>query len=176
MQTPPSDRHYQRHLRIIHACEKSATGVYWGHRLVATLLYRNMLSQLSEMHSHEVEHFEIFGRLMRDREVRTVIAPVFWCIGGILYGVTTALAGRRAIWRSTAVIEAIVERELNEAASYFQIRDPEVYEAIQQILIDELEHKLAGETNSPGVASIDRVVEPAARGGATAAKELAKRL
>ncbi|WP_394559511.1 demethoxyubiquinone hydroxylase family protein [Aquipseudomonas alcaligenes] len=176
MQTLLSDRFYQRHLRIIHACEKGATGVYWGHRLIATLLYRNMLPQLNEMHRHEVEHFEIFGKLMQARGVRTVITPVFWCVGGILYGVITALAGRRAIWRSTAVIEAIVERELNEAAIYFQIGDPEVYQAIQQILIDELEHKLAGEANSPGAASIDRVIEPAARGGATAAKELAKRL
>ena len=176
MQTLLSDRSYQRHLRIIHACEKGATGVYWGHRLIATLLYRNMLSQLNEMHRHEVEHFEIFGKLMHARRVRTVIAPVFWCIGGILYGVVTALAGRRAIWRSTAVIEAIVERELNEAADYFRTRDPEVYQAIQQILIDELEHKLAGEANSPGVATIDKVVEPTARIGAAASKELAKRL
>lgn len=176
MQTLLSDRYYQRHLRIIHACEKGATGVYWGHRLVATVLYRSMLSQLNEMHRHEVEHFEIFGKLMQARGVRTVIAPVFWCIGGILYGVITALAGRRAIWRSTAVIEAIVERELNEAANYFQTRDPEVYQAIQQILIDEQEHKLAGETNSPGVSPMDKVIDPAAKAGAAASKELAKHL
>lgn len=176
MQTLFSEPDYQRHLRIIHACEKGATGVYWGHRLVAALLYRNMLPQLNEMHRHEVEHFEIFGRLMHTRGVRTVIAPVFWCLGGILYGVVTALAGRRAIWKSTAVIEGIVERELNEAARYFQTRDAEIHQAIQQILIDELEHKHAGEANSPGTAPIDGVIEPTAKGGAIAAKELAKRL
>ncbi|CAN0481145.1 unnamed protein product, partial [Phaeothamnion confervicola] len=114
----------------MHACEKGATGVYWGHRAVARVFYRDMIVQLDEMHGHEVSHYAIFGELMMARGVRTVIAPVFWCAGGIVYGVVTALAGRRAIWRSTAVIEAIVERELKEAADFFEERDSEIHGAI----------------------------------------------
>ncbi|WP_398496241.1 demethoxyubiquinone hydroxylase family protein [Variovorax sp.] len=166
----------RRHLRVMHACEKGATGVYWGHRFVAYFFMRDVVAALTEMHGHEVEHFAVFGRLMRARGVRPVIAPVFWCVGGIGYGVVTAAFGRRAIWRSTAVIEEIVERELTEAARFFQSRDEEVYTAITVILEEELAHKQLGEKNSPGDRSIDKIVTPLADAGAATAKRLAERL
>jgi 3-demethoxyubiquinol 3-hydroxylase len=170
------ERLYRRHLRVMHACEKGATGVYWGHRAVARLLYRDMVVHLDEMHGHEVKHYAIFGQLMRARGVRTVIAPVFWCVGGIVYGVLTGLAGRRAVWRSTAVIETIVERELEEAAQYFQGRDSEVHQAILEILAEEVAHKIAGSANSPGSAPVDDLVDSVARAGAITSKSLAERL
>lgn len=170
------ERLARRHLRVMHACEKGATGVYWGHRAVARVFYRDMIVQLDEMHGHEVSHYAIFGELMKARGVRTVIAPVFWCAGGIVYGVVTALAGRRAIWRSTAVIEAIVERELKEAADFFEERHPEIHGAILKILAEEVAHMLAGEANSPGSAPVDGLVDPVARAGALASKGLAEHL
>jgi 3-demethoxyubiquinol 3-hydroxylase len=160
----------------MHACEKGATGVYWGHRAVARVFYRDMIVHLDEMHGHEVEHYAIFGRLMKARGVRAVVAPVFWCAGGIAYGALTALAGRRAIWRSTAVIESIVERELKAAADFFEHRDPEIHGAILKILAEEVAHMIAGENNSPGSSPVDGLVTPAARAGASAAKGLAERL
>lgn len=166
----------QRHLRIMHACEKGATGVYWGHRLVASLFFRDLVPQLTEMHGHEVEHFAVFGRLMRARGVRPVVGPILWCAGGIAYGVLTALGGRRAVWRSTAVIEDIVERELTEAARFFERRDSEVHRAIEAILQEELKHKQQGEANSPGEQRLDKVVTPLAKAGALASKGFAKRL
>ena len=48
-------------LRIIHACEKGATGVYYGHRLIAKLFFKDMVKTLDEMHQHETEHFNFFG-------------------------------------------------------------------------------------------------------------------
>eukprot|EP01041_Mallomonas_annulata_P039512 gene39512-63214_t len=160
----------------MHACEKGATGVYWGHRFMASLFMRDVVEALTEMHGHEVEHFAVFGRLMRARGVRPVIAPVFWCAGGIVYGVVTAAFGRRAIWRSTAVIEQIVERELLQASHFFKSCDEEVHNAIADILEEELAHKQLGEANSPGDHSPDRVVTPLAKAGATVSKGLAERL
>ncbi|MCM3562513.1 demethoxyubiquinone hydroxylase family protein [Hydrogenophaga intermedia] len=160
----------------MHACEKGATGVYWGHRLVASLLFRDLIPQLTEMHGHEVEHFAVFGGLMRARGVRPVVVPTLWCAGGIAYGVLTALGGRRAVWRSTAVIEGIVERELTEAARFFKGRDREVHRAIEVILQDELAHKTQGEANSPGEQAVDKFVTPLAKAGAQASKTFAERL
>ena len=165
-----------RHLRVIHACEKGATGVYWGHRVVAAVLFRDLIPQLTQMHGHEIEHFALFGEIMKRRGVRPVVAPIFWCAGGIVYGFITALGGRRAIWKSTAVIEAIVERELLDAAAFFEGSDPEVHAAIHRILLDELQHKQAGELRSEGVGSLDSVVSTAAQVGAAASKKLAEKL
>jgi 3-demethoxyubiquinol 3-hydroxylase len=170
------DQQYKQYLRVMHACEKGATGVYWGHRLIASLAYRDIVPKLREMHSHEMEHFAAFGELMRRRGIRTVMAPVFWCAGGIAYGTLTALAGRRSVWRSTAVIESIVERELTEAAQFFEGKDPEVFALIEKIISEELAHKQTGEENSQGAAAIDKVIEPAARAGALVSKGLAERL
>jgi ubiquinone biosynthesis monooxygenase Coq7 len=144
--------------------------------MVAAVLFRDIVHPLSEMHAHEVEHFAIFGNLMKSRGVRHVVAPVFWCVGGIVYGVATAMAGKRAIWKSTAVIEAIVEREMLEAASFFKEQDPEIYAAINRILIEELQHKQVGELQSQGVRVLDAVVSSAAQAGATASKKLAEKL
>jgi len=160
----------------MHACEKGATGVYWGHRAISSLLYRDIVPQLSEMHRHEMEHYARFAEIMRSRGVRAVVAPVFWCAGGIVYGVVTALAGRRAIWRSTAIIESIVERELTEAGEFFKERDPEIFRTIHEVLAEEVAHKLAGEANSPGARSVDKIVAPAAKAGAAISKGLAERL
>jgi ubiquinone biosynthesis monooxygenase Coq7 len=143
---------------------------------MASLFMRDVVEALTEMHGHEVEHFAVFGRLMRARGVRPVIAPVFWCAGGIVYGVVTAAFGRRAIWRSTAVIEQIVERELLQASLFFKSYDEEVHNAIADILEEELAHKQLGEANSPGDHPSDRVVTPMAKAGATVSKGLAERL
>jgi demethoxyubiquinone hydroxylase (CLK1/Coq7/Cat5 family) len=74
------------------------------------------------------------------------------------------------------VIEGIVARELDEAARYFESRDPEVHDAIRTILVEEAAHQVAGEQHSPGSAPVDRVVAPAARAGASVSKGLAERL
>ncbi len=56
------NKEIETQLRIIHACEKGATGVYYGHRIIAKLFFRDMITTLDEMHRHETEHFylEIF--------------------------------------------------------------------------------------------------------------------
>jgi 3-demethoxyubiquinol 3-hydroxylase len=170
------ERLYHRHLRVIHALEKGATGVYWGHRLVAWVFFRDIVPELSRMHAHEMEHFALFGELMRRRGTRTAFFPVLWCAGGIAYGLLTALGGRRAVWKSTAVIENVAERELLKAAAFFQDRDPEIYDAIQTILIDERQHKEQGQANILNSGGIEAVVGSAANAGTKVSKTLAEKL
>ena len=49
------NKEIETQLRIIHACEKGATGVYYGHRIIAKLFFRDMITTLDEMHRHETE-------------------------------------------------------------------------------------------------------------------------
>jgi ubiquinone biosynthesis monooxygenase Coq7 len=169
-------RLFDRHLRVIHALEKGATGVYWGHRLVASVFFRDIVPELSKMHAHEMEHFALFGALIRSRGSRKALFPVLWCAGGIAYGALTALGGRRAVWKSTAVIENVAERELLKAAAFFQDRDREIYDAIQTILIDERQHKERGQESILGAGSIEGLVESAARASTKVSKTLAEKL
>ncbi len=139
-----------QHLRVIYACEKGATGVYWGHRVVAAVFFRDLIAPLSEMHAHEMEHFARFGEILKARGARRVSFPLLWCAGGIAYGVLVALFGRQSVWTSTVTIEAIVERELMAAATVFKEADPQAYEHIHTILLDELAHKNGAELSLVG--------------------------
>lgn len=166
------EQNVNQHLRIMHACEKGATGVYYGHRLVAALFYRDLITALTDMHTHEMEHYNIFSALMKSRGAKGVFLPVAWCGGGIIYGVFTALLGRNAIWKSTATIEAIVEKELIEAADSLKNDYFEIYTAIHKILIDEIQHKEAGEAYN-GQGRFDYAVSQTATYVAVLAKKLA---
>jgi ubiquinone biosynthesis monooxygenase Coq7 len=123
-----------------------------------------------------MEHFALFGALMRSRGSRTALFPVLWCAGGIAYGVLTALGGRRAVWKSTAVIENVAERELLKAAAFFRERDPEVHNAIQTILIDERQHKERGQENILNAGKLEAFVGSAAQASTKVSKSLAEKL
>lgn len=170
------NKQFSRHLRVIHACEKGATGVYWGHRWVAAWRYPDLVPALTAMHGHETEHYALFGQLLAVKNSPQVGLPILWCAGGILYGVVTALLGRRAIWKSTAIIEAIVEQELLAASEFFRAHDPQVSAAIEKILLDELQHKEQAQAQSLGWATIDAYIEPMAVAGAQLSKNLAEKL
>ncbi|HQS58563.1 MAG: hypothetical protein B7Y56_11720 [Gallionellales bacterium 35-53-114] len=130
----------ERQLRIIHACEKGATGVYYGHRALAKVFFPRIIPDLDEMHAHESEHFEIFGALINSRGSRKATLPIMWCAGGIVYGLFIALFGVNSIWVSTATIEKIVSTELNLAAKFFKENDNVIYSAVQKIKLDEEHH------------------------------------
>lgn len=56
------------------------------------------------------------------------------------------LLGRNAIWISTASIENIVNKELDEAAIFFKEKDMEIHHAVLDIQKDEIHHqKIASE-------------------------------
>ena len=130
-----------KQLKIIHACEKGATGVYYGHRVVAKLFYPKIISDLDEMHAHECEHFSIFGDLIKTRGSRRVTFPIIWCVGGIAYGLIIGTLGVNSIWVSTATIEDIVNTELEIAAKFFKENDSQIYDAVNKIKIDEELHR-----------------------------------
>lgn len=128
-------------LKIIHACEKGATGVYYGHRLIARLFFPAIVPALDEMHLHEKEHFALFGAFLARRGVKQRIPPVLWCAGGIIYGVLIGMLGRNAIWVSTATIEGIVNKELDIASIFFKDKSIDIYHSVLAIQQDELQHQ-----------------------------------
>lgn len=134
-------REIETQLRIIHACEKGATGVYYGHRIIAKLFFRDMVNALDEMHQHETEHFNLFGNFLAQYRNAVALPSILWCAGGILYGLLIGLLGRNAIWVSTASIESIVNKELDQAAIFFKEKNIDIYNAVLDIQKDEVNHQ-----------------------------------
>ena len=60
----------EKELRIMHACELGAVGVYRGHKCVARYFFRANLSYLDNMRFHEKDHASIFRDLPKERDAR----------------------------------------------------------------------------------------------------------
>ncbi|VXB53605.1 2-octaprenyl-3-methyl-6-methoxy-1,4-benzoquinol hydroxylase [Pseudomonas sp. 8BK] len=131
----------EKQLKIIHACEKGATGVYYGHRIIAKIFFPNMVPSLDEMHQHECEHFSIFVQYLKDKNISKGLPPTLWCGAGIIYGLFVGALGENSIWVSTARIEEIVNKELDDAASFLREKEPEIFKAVLEIQKDELLHQ-----------------------------------
>ncbi len=162
-------------LKIIHACEKGATGVYYGHRLIARLFFAGMVPALDEMHQHEKEHFALFGAFLATRGAKQRIPPVLWCAGGIIYGILIGLLGRNAIWVSTATIEGIVNKELDMASIFFKDKSIDIYHSVLTIQQDELQHQSIATRAAVFSGWVARFVSASAEQCAYLAKYIAAR-
>ncbi|MDP3847171.1 MAG: demethoxyubiquinone hydroxylase family protein [Pseudomonas sp.] len=164
-----------KELRVMHACEKGAIGVYRGHKCVARYFFRAKLEELDCMRFHEREHSEIFARLLREYGFRQCYLAFLWIYGGLFYGVFVGAFGLKAIGRSTATIEDIVDREFDNSLKQIQ-QWPAVCDIVRAIQIEEREHKASGELFAGDTIEAKSIIVNIARAGAYAAKHLAETL
>jgi ubiquinone biosynthesis monooxygenase Coq7 len=136
-----------RIIRVDHAGERGAIGIYSAQLLVARALYKDMVPVLEGMLRHEREHFFIFNRLLNSRGIRHCYGLAFWAFGGAMLGTVTALLGRNAIWVCTNSIETTVLHHLKWQLAFLEEHDAEVHAAVLSIKRDEEEHQEMGQQN-----------------------------
>jgi ubiquinone biosynthesis monooxygenase Coq7 len=56
----------EKELRVMHACELGAVGVYRGHKCVSRYFFRANLSDLDSMQFHEKDHASIFKNFLKE--------------------------------------------------------------------------------------------------------------
>ena len=158
-----------RELRIMHACELGAVGVYRGHKCVARYVFRRAIKELDVMRSHERNHVNIFLQLLKDRKARPCIGynAFFW--GGLLYGVLVGLFGLRAIGESTKTIESIVLKELDDTLLTLS-NDDVIANVIREVKSDELNHQNAGIGFVGESYALSKAISKIAKSGAYTAK------
>lgn len=164
-----------RELRIMHACEVGAVGVYRGHKCVARYFFRENLAELDNMRFHEKDHAHIFKGLLEARSERLCYASRLFFIGGLFYGVIIGLLGLRAIGTSTFTIENIVNKEFELALRRLQC-DELLCSTIREIQLEEQQHRDSGKELIGSNYPLFRLVEKLARAGAYTAKTIASRL
>ncbi|WP_415882799.1 demethoxyubiquinone hydroxylase family protein [Neptuniibacter sp. QD34_54] len=162
-------------LRIMHACELGAVGVYRGHKCVARYFFRANLAELDNMRFHEKSHATTFKELLKARNARLCIANSLFFFGGLFYGVTIGMLGIKAIGTSTFTIESIVMKEFDIVLCQLPQNDP-VYAEIQKIQHEEQEHQQSGQQLAGGSHFFAPAVEMIAKFGAYTAKYLASKL
>ena len=159
----------------MHACELGAVGVYRGHKCVARYVFRRAIPDLDDMRSHELDHVDIFRRLLDDRASKPCFGyrGFFW--GGLIYGVAIGLLGLRAIGESTRTIESIVIVELDIAMQTLAY-DETIVEVLQGVKQDEMEHQTAGDDLAGKQYWLSGFVAAIATAGAYSAKYLSSKL
>jgi ubiquinone biosynthesis monooxygenase Coq7 len=137
----------ERILRVDHAGEYGAINIYKAQLFIARIFYKNIVSQLEEMLSHEKTHFSTFNKILVERSIRHCYAINFWAFGGFSLGLFTALIGRNAIWVCTNSIESTVLHHLEWQLEFLRDHDLEVHRAVMSIKADEESHREFGQTN-----------------------------
>lgn len=165
----------EKELRIMHACELGAVGVYRGHKCAARYFFRATISDLDDMRSHEKDHASIFRTLLEERNGRLCFAHQLFFWGGIFYGVIVGLLGLKAIGTSTYTIEEIVNQEFELALEKVKA-DNSICNKIRAIQIEELEHRDSGKELAGNNYFLSGFVERLAKMGAYTAKYVASHL
>ncbi len=129
-----------RIIKVNHAGEHGAVNIYAGQILMARLTAPAMLAQLAEFRSHEQGHRAIFAAELQRRGVGRCRSYWLCGAGGFALGVVTGLLGTAAIAATTAAVEAVVLRHLEQQLSVLEGRDPSAIAVISSIVAEEQQH------------------------------------
>lgn len=164
-----------KEIRIMHACELGATGVYRGHKCTARYFFRANLSDLDSMRLHEKDHASFFRNLLEERNARPCFAHQLFFIGGLFYGVATGLFGLKSIGTSTYTIEEIVNHEFDYVLEKLK-SDSELCKKIRAIQLEEQQHSESGRGLIGNNYFLYKSIKRIAKAGAYTAKYLASLL
>lgn len=137
----------ERILRLDQAGEYGAIQIYSAQVLVARILYKDIVSKLEEMISHEKGHYKTFSALLLARSMQPFQTVQFWAIGGFFLGFSTAMLGRQAIWVCTDAVETAVLHHLKWQLEFLSKNDLEVHTAVLSIVDDEKSHQEFGRSH-----------------------------
>lgn len=129
-----------RVLKVNHAGENGAVGIYAGQILVARITARALVSELKEFKSHEEKHRAIFSAELQRRGLQPCRSYWLCAVGGFTLGAITALFGRRAIAATTVAVERVVLGHLKQQLRVLAGKDEAAVEAISKIVAEEQQH------------------------------------
>ena len=150
----------ERYLKVNHAGEHGAICIYTAQIHIARLTARSMVPELMEFRSHELRHRSIFlAELQRRNQPR---CRSYWLCGagGYFLGFVTAICGRSAIAATTAAVEKVVLRHLQQQLAALGSSDPKATAAISAIVLDEQEHHDRADTHAKAGWFWPKVISP----------------
>lgn len=129
-----------RVIKVDHAGEHGAINIYKAQRFFAQWRAPELIEELEEFLAHEQKHRALFAAEL-SRRGRPRCRSYHLCgVGGMVLGTITGLVGGRAIHATTAAIERVVLRDLEEQQAVLEVSDPQAAEVIGEIVADEQAH------------------------------------
>ncbi|NOZ54808.1 MAG: 2-polyprenyl-3-methyl-6-methoxy-1,4-benzoquinone monooxygenase [Gammaproteobacteria bacterium] len=138
-----------RLMRINHAGEIAAQGLYQGQALTAALpLVREQMQQAAQ---EEIDHLAWCANRTQELETHTSFLDPFWYIGSVVIGATAGRIGDKWSLGFVAETERQVVKHLNEHLTKLPGKDAKSRAILEQMKIDEQNHATLA-TKSGGVA------------------------
>lgn len=129
-----------RIIKVNHAGEHGAVGIYSGQLVFARLTAPALVSVLAEFRAHEMRHRATFGGELQRRSNPRCRSYWLCGAGGYLLGLITGLLGPGAIAATTVAVEAVVLRHLNRQLLQLEEIDAAAVHAISSIVAEEQQH------------------------------------
>jgi 3-demethoxyubiquinol 3-hydroxylase len=140
-----------RILRVDHGGENGAVNIYKAQALICTWRAPALVEELRAFRRHEERHRALFGSELDKRGVRQGIGYRLCGLGGFVLGFVTGILGRSAIAATTAAVERVVLRHLQQQLVYLQSVDPKAFSTVSAIVEEEkVHHDLALGNVRPG--------------------------
>ncbi|NCF49662.1 MAG: demethoxyubiquinone hydroxylase family protein [Bacteroidetes bacterium] len=132
-------RDIERFLRVDHAGERAAQQIYRGQ--LAILRRHSSGPQIQHMMDQEVEHLEMFEKLLNERAVRPSLLDPVWGAAGFALGAVTAIMGPKAAMACTIAVEEVIGEHYAKQADALGEDEAELRSTIAKFRDDELEHR-----------------------------------
>lgn len=129
-----------RVLKVDHAGEHGAVNIYAAQIFVARLTAPTLVQELLEFKSHEEKHRSLFSAELQRRGLRRCRSYWLCGIGGYILGLVTGLLGIQAISATTAAVEHVVLKHLQEQLLNLAHIDESAVAIISKIVAEEQQH------------------------------------
>ena len=132
-------------LKVNHAGEFGAINIYRAQIFFANYFFEDMVPLLENFLEDEKRHLEIFWAEIKARN--GIRCKSYWLcgVGGYAMGFISSLLGRKGIEACTWAVESVVIEHLENQLIYLKgIGDQQAYDAVQNILEDEKNHRDIG--------------------------------
>jgi ubiquinone biosynthesis monooxygenase Coq7 len=148
----------RRILRVNHAGEHGAVGIYTAQLGRAHRKYPDLVPWLQDTLSHEQRHRAAFLAAMPARMAKPCRMMFVWAIGGALLGTLTSAFGRAGVYVCTAAVERTVHRHLLDQLAFLEKADPALATIVREILVEEDSHLAHAESRLSRLTSTARML------------------
>lgn len=166
----PLSNRIEEMIRVDHAGEYAAVGIYRGQRAVFERLQgkSKIVDDLTHMEEEEQDHLDAFDELIRSKGVRPTAMTPLWGIASYGLGVATALLGEKAAHACTEAVETVIEKHYDDQVKELETQgDTEFAPMFAKFRDEEAAHKHfaveEGAHEAPGYPLLSAVIKAGCR-------------
>ncbi|WP_236905914.1 demethoxyubiquinone hydroxylase family protein [Collimonas pratensis] len=127
-------------MKVDHAGEHGAVNIYAAQIFMARFTAPALVRELLEFKSHEEKHRSLFSAELQRRGLRRCRSYWFCGVGGFILGLFTGLLGVQAISATTASVERVVLKHLQDQLISLASTDDAAVAVISKIVAEEQQH------------------------------------